>query len=234
MILPKQTAPVYSLKIPSTGKKLKYRPFLVKEEKALLLAEQSEDLTFMVDTLKQVVANCTMNSIDVNSLAIFDLEYILTKLRAKSVGEIADITVPCAHCKTKFPMKVDVSTLEVTKNPEHNKKIPLFDKVGVVMKYPKIDILNELSKIEDRNPEATFDAAVECIEYIYDEEKIFHAKDLQREQLVAFVDDLNAEQFGRIEKFFETMPRLEVKIEFKCPSCQKDNVRILEGIQNFF
>lgn len=234
MSLPKQASPIYTLTIPSSGKKLKFRPFLVKEEKALLLAEQSEDINNMIETLKHVIASCRLNSVNIDSLAIFDLEYILTKLRAKSVGEIADITIPCEHCKTKNPMKVDVSKVEVSKHPEHEKKIHLFDKVGVVMKYPGIDMLNELSKLEDKNPEVIYDAAVECIDYIYDEEKIFHTKDLEKEKIIEFIDGLNSEQFSKIENFFDTMPKLEMTVEFKCISCGADNVRTLEGIQNFF
>lgn len=233
MALPIQSAPVYTLKVPSTNKKIKFRPFLVKEEKALLLAEQSEDIDTMIETLKKVVDDCTFNKIDVEELAVFDLEYILTKLRSKSVGETAELNVPCQKCKDMTLIKLDISNLEVTRFPGHKNKIPLFDEVGVVMKYPKIDILQGLS-IGSKESDAIFDATLDCIDYIYDSKSVFHAKEQTREELSTFIENLNGEQFGRIEKFFETMPKLEVEIDFCCPHCGHENKRKLEGIHNFF
>lgn len=233
MALPVQTSPVYKLTIPSTKKKITFRPFLVKEEKALLLAEQSEEISFMVETLKKIIADCTFNKVDVESLAVFDLEYILTKLRAKSIGEIADVNVICEKCKKPNSLKVDISNLEVTRFPDHTNKIALFDSVGVVMSYPKIDILNDLSK-NSSETDNVFNAAIECIDYIYDAEMIYHSKDQTKEELNKFIDNLNREQFSKIEKFFETMPILEVPVEYKCVHCEHINKKKIEGIQNFF
>lgn len=228
-----QSAPVYNLTVPSTNKKVGYRPFLVKEEKALLLAEQSEDVDFMIETLKKIIADCTFNKLETDSLAVFDLEYILTKLRAKSIGEIVDLNVTCKNCKEASMVKLDISNLEVTKNPDHTNKIPLFDDVGVVMKYPRIDILHNLTKDEVES-NVMFDAILECIDYIYDSVAIFHAKEQSKEELNIFLDNLTREQLDKIENFFQTMPKLEVQLDFTCPKCGHENSRKIEGIQNFF
>jgi DNA-directed RNA polymerase subunit M/transcription elongation factor TFIIS len=235
MALPIQSSPIYTLIVPSTEKKLKFRPFLVKEEKSLLLAEQSEDIGFMVETLKKVITDCTFNKVDVETLAVFDLEYILTKLRSKSIGEIAELVITCKNCKDVSHIKVDVSNIEVTKNQEHTKKIPLFDNVGIVMKYPKIDILNSLPKDGNiLNEELGFDAIIDCIDYIYDADKIHYSKDQTKEELVNWIENLNKAQLSNIEKFFKTMPKLEFEIKHTCPKCGEDNTRKIEGIQNFF
>ena len=144
MGLPLQNTPLYSLNIPSTGKEIKYRPFLVKDEKALMIAQQSEDLDVMVSTLKSVIQSCVTDKVEVNNLAIFDLEYMFSQIRAKSVGEYSDLVFTCGHCnheKNKYTLRLDISKLQVTKNPDHTNKIALFDNVGVIMKYPNLDIL---------------------------------------------------------------------------------------------
>lgn len=233
MALPVQSSPVYTLTIPSTKKKIKFRPFLVKEEKSLLLAEQSEDIETMVNTLKKIIDDCTFNKINVDSLAIFDLEYILLKLRTKSIGETAELNIPCQKCREMAMIRLDVSNLEVTRTPKHTNKIPLFDDVGIMMKYPGINVLQGLS---GNNPDmdAIFNAAIECIDYIYDKENVYHSKDQTKEEIVAFLDGLSREQFDKIGLFFETMPKMEMNINFKCQSCGYNNERTLEGIHNFF
>lgn len=236
MALPSQNTPVYTLKIPSTGKEIKYRPFLVKDEKALLIAQQSEDLDVMVSTLKQVIASCVADSIDINSLAIFDLEYIFSQIRAKSVGEFSDLVFTCGHCnheKNKYNIKLDVSALQVTKNPEHTNKIPLFDNVGVMMKYPSLDILKKIDKGFD-DPENVIDIITDCIDVIYTDTELFHAKEQTKTELKEFVENLTKDQFDKLETFFATMPKFQKLIEFDCPACGGHNKMMLEGVQNFF
>jgi hypothetical protein len=236
MALPSQITPVYSLKIPSTGKEIKYRPFLVKDEKALLIAQQSEDLEVMISTLKQVIVSCVSDDIDVNALAIFDLEYIFSQIRAKSVGEYSDLVFTCGHCdneKNKYNIKLDVSTLEVTKNPEHTNKIPLFDNVGVMMKYPSLDILKKIDKGFD-DPENVIDIITDCIDVIYTDTELFHAKEQTKKELKEFLENLTKEQFDKLETFFATMPKFQKLIEFDCPACGGHNKLMLEGVQNFF
>jgi hypothetical protein len=236
MALPSQITPVYSLKIPSTGKEIKYRPFLVKDEKALLIAQQSEDLEVMISTLKQVIVSCVSDDIDVNALAIFDLEYIFSQIRAKSVGEYSDLVFTCGHCdneKNKYNIKLDVSTLEVTKNPEHTNKIALFDNVGVMMKYPSLDILKKIDKGFD-DPENVIDIITDCIDVIYTDTELFHSKEQTKKELKEFLENLTKDQFGKLETFFATMPKFQKLIEFDCPACGGHNRLMLEGVQNFF
>jgi hypothetical protein len=230
--LPIASTPSYNLTIPSSGEKIIYRPYLVKEEKALLLAEQSEDLQVIVDTMKTVISACVKTKgFDVSRLAIFDLEYILMNIRSKSVGEISEVNIPCSSCGAVHQVAIDLSKVEVKKHPDHKQKIQLFDQVGIVMKYPSIDILTRLE--DDNDVTATFDATIDCIDYIYDESNIYYAKDRTRQELIDFVENLNSESFKSIEDFFLTMPELEVKAEFKCIQCNTHNEKILEGLQNF-
>lgn len=236
MSLPLQAAPTYSLKVPSSGKEVKYRPFLVKDEKALLIAQQSEDLDVMISTLKSVIASCVTTKLDVESLAIFDLEYIFSQIRAKSVGEVSELVFTCGHCtneKNKFKLNLDISQLEVTKNPDHTNKIPLFDSVGVVMKYPSIDILKKIDK-GFTDPENVIDMIIDCIDMIYTDQEVFHAKEQTPDELREFLENLTKEQFDKIEKFFETMPKFQKQIEFDCPACGAHNKLMVEGVQNFF
>ena len=146
MALPKQSTPIYTTKIPSTDKVIKYRPFLVKEEKSLLIAQQSEDSTVMVDTLKAIVKDCVQDKIEVEDLAMFDMEYLLLQIRAKSIGEIAELIFACDVCedpKAKVKINIDLTKIQIVKDPKHNKKINLFGDVGVVMKYPSITDINK-------------------------------------------------------------------------------------------
>ena len=165
------TMPVYSMTIPSSGKSVRFRPFLVKDEKALMIAQQSEDPTIMVDTLKDVISSCVTDKIDVNSLATFDLEYMFTQLRAKSVGETVELLFPCdvdhgeQNEKAKVKIKLDLSTIEVKKDPSHTNKFEVFGDVGIVMKYPTIQTTRQLSSSDDI--EGIFGVIADSIDYIY-------------------------------------------------------------------
>jgi hypothetical protein len=239
MALPKQQAPIYTLEIPSTKDSLKYRPFLVKEQKALLLAQQSEDPVVMVDTLKQVIKSCAQTQFDIEKLAVFDLEYIFSQIRAKSVGEIVELFFFCDTCddeKAKVKMSIDITKLKVETFPNHNVKIPLFGDVGVSMKYPSINVIKNLEKMGDVSSEVdlVFDIITECIDYIYDTSEIYYAKEQTKEELSEFVNNLTSEQFEKIENFFETMPKLQQKVTYRCPVCSKEHNKTLEGLNNFF
>lgn len=242
MALPMNTMPTFNLKVPSTGKTIKYRPFVVKEEKALLIAHQSEDVKVMVDTLKGVIKTCVLDEIDVDSLATFDLEYIFTKIRGKSVGESIDLLFQCdedhgeeLNKKAVTKVSVDIGTLEVVRNPDHTNKIELFSDVGVVMKYPSIDISKEIENTDGTtNVDNIFKVVMDSIDFVYQGEDVYYAKDQTREELAQFVNNLTSEQFARIQKFFETMPKLSTTVEYTCPICGKHHKRVLEGLNNFF
>lgn len=237
MALPMNNTPVYTLTVPSTGAKVRYRPFLVREEKSLLVAQQSEDAAVMVETLKEVVDSCVKDPIDINSLATFDLEYIFTQIRAKSVGEIVDLYLKCDTCtdeKAVAKVDIDLTKLAVEKNPEHKSEIALFNDVGIKMKYPTVDILKRLEIVDSSDLEQIFDVVTECIEYIYTSDEVFHAKEQTKEELLEFLNNLTSEQFAKVQQFFETMPRLKYKIEYNCPVCGKHHDKTLEGLQSFF
>jgi hypothetical protein len=240
MALPMMNTPTYTMVVPSSGAKVRYRPFLVKEEKALLIAQQSEDVVTMIETLKQVVKSCVQDNIDVEKLATFDLEYMFTQIRGKSVGETVDLIFACdvdhgeQNEKAKATVTVDLSTIAVEKSPEHTNKIELFGNVGVVMKYPTVDVIKKLEGFDTTDLDTVFDVMALSIDYIYDGEQLFHAKEQSKQELLQFIENLSSEQFVKVQKFFETMPKITKKIEYDCPICGKHHVKVLEGLQSFF
>lgn len=237
MALPMNTTPVYQLEIPSLGKKVNFRPFLVKEEKALLLAQQSEDPMVMLTSLKDVIKSCIKDDLDVDALATFDIEYVFTQLRAKSVGEIIDLSLKCDKCddeKAISKVNIDLTKLEIDKPEGHESNINLFDDVGVVMKYPTMDILKKLESVSDDNLDEVFEVMIECIDSIYNSSEVFHAKEQSKQEMLDFLNNLSSDQFVKIRQFFETMPRLKYDVEYTCPVCNKEHKKILEGLQSFF
>jgi ribosomal protein L44E len=237
MTLPMSNTPIYTLTIPSNGKSVKYRPFLVKEEKALLIAQQSEDLDVMVDTLKQIIISCTDGKVDPEELAVFDIEYMFTQMRSKSVGEEVQLVFRCGHCQdenAKSEVTIDISKLEVIKDPTHTNKIELSDNIGVIMKYPSIDTLKILDDESLTDIEQVFRVICRSIDIIYNSEDTFYAKDETIEDIEAFVNNLTRIQFEKLKSFFDTMPKLKQVVEFDCPVCGAHNKTTLEGIQDFF
>lgn len=237
MSLPIVQTPVYTIRIPSIDKDVKIRPFLVREEKSLLIAQQSEDITVMIDTLKQVCKSCIKEDIDIDSLAIFDLEYIFTQLRSRSVGEFVELYFPCDTCddpRAKAKIIIDISKISVQKNPAHSKNISLYNDVGIMMKYPNIKSLATLEKIKSGDVESIFDIVVDSIEHIYTNDEVFTAKEQSKEELKEFLNSLTQEQFKKIEQFFETMPKLSQDVSYSCPVCSKAHTKVLEGVETFF
>lgn len=235
MALPILGVPKYELTVPSTGQQIKFRPFLVKEEKALLLAHQSENPKTMLDTLKDVVRDCTYGEVDIDKLAMFDIEYIFIKLRAKSVGEISELQFQCNACndpKAKIEVKLNLDSIEVTFDESHNDKIKITDDVGIKMKYPTAKTINSSSESSDI--EAGMKTVISCIDYIYDKDTIYRASECSEEELQNFISNLTQTQFKKIQHFFETMPRLEKHVEVKCPVCGHDHKQTIKGLENFF
>jgi len=238
--LPLNQATFYSVELPSTGQKIKFRQFLVKEQKALLIAQQSEDESVMIDTLKNIIKQCVQGSIDVDKLAMFDIEYLFVMMRARSVGENVEIIMQCPNSEcvkddqSKVVVNIDLTTIKVNKDPEHTNKIPLFDDVGVVMKYPSLETVRTMRNINMSDPLEAIDIIINCIDYIYDTDQIFNPNEVSKEEMVEFVDNLNDQQMNNIKKFIRTMPRLYKDIEFTCPVCGKKHVKRLEGLVSFF
>lgn len=240
MALPQNTFPTYNLTIPSTKKKLKYRPFLVKEEKALLIAQQSEDIVVITDTIKEVITNCSLSPINVTELAIFDIEYIFMQMRAKSVGEYVDYIFACDHDHgeqnkdARVELKIDISQAEVNFPANHTSTIPLFDNVGIKLKYPTLDMVKKLENFDPNNTDQIFDIVLDSIDFIYDGDIIHVAKEQTKEELEAFINGLTPQQFAKIQEFFESMPTLRVWVDYTCPVCQQHHHKYLEGIKTFF
>ena len=219
---------------------MKFRPFLVKEEKALLIAQQSEDIGVMIQTLKGIINTCVLDTLDVDKLATFDLEYMFTQIRAKSVGEIIELIFPCDidhgedNEKARVKVSIDLTTLVVEKDPNHNNKINLFGDVGVVMKYPTMDVMKRLENLDTNDLDKVFSVVADSIDYIYQGEEIFYGKEQKHEELLQFLNNLTSEQFVKVQQFFATMPKIKKEIEYTCPVCQKHHRKMLEGMQSFF
>jgi len=240
MALPMNSTPTYNLVIPSTKKSVRYRPFLVKEEKSILIAQQSEDIIVMIDTLKDVIRSCILDKIDPDSLATFDLEYIFTQIRAKSVGEIIELFFPCdvdhgeQKDKAKVKISIDLTKIEVEIPEGHTNKIDLFGEVGVMMKYPTIELMTQLENTNSDDIDNIFNIVASCVDFIYEGDKIHYAKETKKEELLEFLYNLNSEQFVKIQNFFATIPRIKKEVEYNCPICNLHHKKVLEGMQSFF
>jgi hypothetical protein len=246
MGLPKIAVPEYSLTLPSNGKELKYRPFLVKEEKLLLIAMESEEEQQIITATKNVIQNCVYGDIDVDTLPIFDIEYIFLWLRGRAKGEKVDLKYTCPECKNEVIISFNIEDVNVNKPEGHNNKIELTDDLGVVMKYPDIQMQSNIEGSKDENQvEQLFKTIRICIDYIYDAEKMYSNKDHTETELTDFLESLTDPQFQKIAKFFETMPKLkhDVKLHCKAVTSEKGKKKTicgyqedikLEGLQSFF
>ena len=237
MALPMNSTPTYKVEVPSTGEKINFRPFLVKEEKSLLIAQQSEDQEIMVETLKDVINSCTLGKINVEELALFDLEYLFTQIRGKSVGEEFELIFSCDTCvdeKAKVKINLDINNIKIIKSETHSKKIPLFGDVGVVMRYPNFNMIKRVGDLNSNDFSAVFNIVAECIDYIYDTDQVYYAKETKKEELVTFLENLTPDQFAKIQVFFETMPKLSTNVKYVCPVCSKIHDKNIEGLNNFF
>ena len=240
-MLPKLDVPIYEVKLISTGKTIRFRPFLVKEQKLLLMAQQSEDNKETVTVVKQILKNCIVDEIDVDNLATFDVEYIFLNLRARSVNDIVDLQYKCNN-KIKDDkdeekdcgnlVKLSINLLEI--KPEASKidsKIQLSKNMGVSMKYPTLKMIEG---IEGTEVEKLMLILSKCVEYVYDAENIYYSKDIQPEELKEFIENLTGEQFAKIQQFFDNIPKISKKVNFGCSKCGYQEDIVIEGIQNFF
>ena len=244
MALPKIDVPIYEVELPSNGNKIRFRPFTVKEEKLFLMASQSEDLDAIFKTIIQVLNNCILDDIDIEKTALFDIEYIFLNLRARSVGEVVELTYKCNNevdagegqtktCNNVVNIDVNILEIEPSINPSKDKKIQLTDKLGIAMKYPTLAVL-ELNKNKEDELDIIIQMIIDCIDYIYDEENIYYAKDSTKEELMEFLDSLQSKELDKVKDFFEDLPKLEKDLDFKCNKCGHEETIKLEGIHNFF
>jgi hypothetical protein len=237
MTLPRVDVPTYELTLPSEDKKIKFRPFLVKEEKILFIALETGDNKQMVDALKEVINACTFDVLKVDQLPIFDVEYIFLNIRAKSVSEIAKFKTICPDDgKTYAEAEVDLTKVEVQVDDDHTNRVIVDDKrnLGLVLKYPTLKNYDIGKGIETLEIEKVFNILVDCIDHIFEGEKIYPAKDSSKQELKEFIEMMPQEAFSKIKKFFETMPRLKHEVEVINPKTNVTSKVTLTGIADFF
>jgi hypothetical protein len=237
MPLPKISTPTYELELPSTGKKIKYRPFLVKEEKILIIAMESEDERQITGAIKDVISSCIMTrGVKVDQLSTFDIEYLFLNIRGKSVGEEVEVMVTCPDDGvTQVPTVINLDDIKIQKGKDHSRDIKLDDDLVLRMKYPSLNefIKNNFSGGEV-TVEDTFDLIASCVEQVYSEEESWSAADCTKKELTQFLEQLSSKQFKEIETFFETMPKLSHVVKVKNPKTGVDNEIVLEGLTAFF
>ena len=236
MALPKLAAPRFALEIPSTGKRISFRPFLVKEEKALLMAAQSEDTVDMIDAVKDVISSCVLDeSFNVEEIPYFDLEYIFINIRAKSISEVVrleyrhtgGVNYQGIACDAVTPVEINLEQVKVQKNDKHTNKIQLDGKLGLELRYPTINDVRMVSEGSDE-----IEMLAKCILSVYDEDSVYEPDNL--EDSIEFIESLNNEQFMRIMNFIATMPKLKHTFSYRCRGCGQEDTVTLEGMSDFF
>ena len=238
MPLPKINTPTYDLTLPSTGKKIKYRPFLVREEKILIMALETEDTQQISNAVVQILDECILTKgVNVTKLATFDIEYLFLNVRSKSVGESVEVNVICPDDnKTSVQVEIDIDSIKIQKTKGHKNIIKLDDQYSMKLKYPSLNefIDTNFESSEESDVNKSLNMITNCIEMIYDEEESWDASDSTKKELEEFIEQLNSKQFKSIEKFFETMPKLTHKVKVKNPTTEVESEVLLEGLAAFF
>jgi len=227
MALPTLSVPTFDVEIYSTKQKVKMRPFLVKEEKLLILAAESNQRSDMIRAMQEVINSCSSENIDAEKLPFFDLQNIFIKLRSQSIGKESEFNLICGECGHKTPTTLDLENIDLRTSPNHTNKIMLTDDIGVVMKYPTAEVL-----INENQP--VFDLVVSCVDKVFTTDEIHDAADQSYEEICEFIDGLTSDQFDKIVEFFETAPKILHTIEYTCPNCQTENTVVVDGVENFF
>ena len=236
MALPKLGYPTYELELPSTGKTIKYRPFLVKEEKVLLLALDSKDEKQVVNAVKDLIKNCVMTRIKVDTLPSFDLEYLFLKIRGASIGENIILTVTCLDDnETQVEANINIDEVEVFKPEGHDKKIMFDDKTGIVMRYPSMKEFVEREFLQkEMKTEEVYDFIADSIDQIFDDEEVYDSSTTSKKEFRTFVDSLTTKQFEKIQQFYTTCPKLSHTFKVVNPNTGKESEYTVEGLQSFF
>mgnify|MGYP006164402415 FL=1 len=233
MALPKISVPVYDIVLPSTGKTLKMRPYLVKEEKVLMIALESSDPGQIADAVRSVIKECYSLD-DINSLTTFDIEYLFLQLRGKSVGEEMELQIKCEKCEELNPFHVNVNDITITNVNEHNNIVMLTDTVGIKMRWPSVKTFGAINVEKLNSVEGLMDLIIECIESIFDEDAVYDSKQTSKEEMIDFIENLNSSQFKKVQGFFQDMPIVEYVNDLVCDSCGETSKIELRGLQSFF
>ena len=238
MPLPTIVTPTYELELPSTGKKIKYRPFLVKEEKLLVLALETESTKDISTAIKTVLKNCIQSrGVKVENLPTFDIEYLFLNIRGKSVGEEVEVNLIAPDDEvTEVPVTINIDDIKIQKSEEHTNKVKLDNELVMEMKYPSLDqfIKSNFDFTEEVSMDQSFDLIASCIDKIYNEEEVWSTSDCTKKEVKEFLEQMNSMQFKEIEKFFETMPKLSHSVTFKNPKTKVESTVVLEGLSSFF
>ena len=238
MPLPKIATPTYELELPSSGQTIQFRPFLVKEEKVLVLALESEDTKQITTAIKAVIKSCVQTKgIKVETLPTFDIEFLFLNIRGKSVGENIEVNIICPDDETtEVPVSIDLDEIRVQKNDEHTRQIKIDDTLMMEMKYPSLDqFIKNNFDFENKNAmDQSFDLIASCVDKIYSEDDVWAADDCTKKELKDFLEQMNSSQFKSIETFFETMPKLSHKIKVTNPNTKVESEVVLEGLASFF
>ncbi len=238
MPLPKINTPTYELVVPSTGKKIRYRPFLVREEKILIMALETEDMSQITNAIVEIMTACILSKgVKVIELSTFDIEYIFLNIRAKSVGEVIEVNVTCPDDgETQVQMEIDIDSIKIKKDRKHKNLIKLDDTLSMKMKYPSIAqfVENNFDVQEGQNVDQSLTMITSCIEQVYNDEESWSASDCTKDELKEFIEQMNTKQFKEIEGFFTTMPKLSHKVKVKNPKTEVESEVVLEGLASFF
>ena len=237
MPLPKIATPTYELVLPSTKKTIKYRPFLVKEEKLLVLALETEEQKQITSAVKSVIKNCIQTrGIKVETLPTFDIEFLFLNIRGKSVGEEVDVNIIAPDDGvTEIPVKIDIDQIKVIESPEHNNQIKLNEELMMEMKYPSLEqFIKNNFDVSQSNFDQSFDLIASCVNKIYSEEEVWSTDDVSKKEVIEFLEGMNSIQFKDIEKFFETMPKLSHTVKVKNKNTGVESDVVLEGLSSFF
>ena len=234
MALPKLNTPTYSLVLPSTGEEVKFRPFLVKEQKLLMLAQESENNKEMLDTVVKIVSSCTFNKVDPTHSPLFDIEYVFLKLRAKSVGENVEVTLLCPDDEETYTTKkINLDKIEIEVDESHSNEIQLTKQIKLIMKYPQMSDMNQINTQDNSQINLVFSVLKHCILEVQDGDTSYQKVDISDKDLEEFIDSFDTEQFEKIMTFFETMPKLREKVEVTNPKTQVTSEIVLEGLESF-
>jgi hypothetical protein len=235
MALPTLNTPKYQLELPSTKEVITYRPFLVKEEKILLIAQETKDPKQMMMAMRDIISACTFEAVKTSAITGFDLEYIFLKLRSKSVGENADIKLQCTKCEEYNPVSINLDQIIVDVPENANAPIMLTDSIGITLKYVTAEKMEKITALIDTNQMAVInELIINSIDTIFDDENVYPAADSTPAELTQFIESLNRQQMEKIENFIANAPKLQHTCEFKCNKCEEDNSINLQGIQSFF
>ena len=242
-MLPKIDVPIYTVNLLSTGKPVRFRPFLVKEQKLFLMASESDDQKETIEVIRQVLKNCILDEVDINNIPTFDLEFLFMNLRARSVEEVVELKYKCNNvtkdekgedkaCSGSVDFKLNLLEIHPTKSENHTNKIQLTENLGVCLRYPTFEMIQKYETMDEKDIMMTI--LIDCIDYIYDKDSVYYAKDTARQELEEFVDSLQQSHLEKIKVFFDTMPEIKKEVHFKCPKCSYEEDITIRGLQNFF